>query len=268
VPLPPPGPQSTCLVTGASSGIGIEIARALARRGQGVTLVARREERLRELAEELHGTHGVRAEVITCDVGDAAAREELCATLEDLGLAVEVIVNNAGFGTGGRFQDLAPEVELEMVRVNVEAVVALCAAFIPAMVTRGRGGVLNVASTTAFQPLPGEATYGATKAFVLTFTEALHGDLVGTGVAATALCPGPVRTEFMEGPGIEEGAALLPSVMWVDAAVVAEKGVKGLERGRRIVVPGIVNRAGANVGRHAHRGLLLRVANRVTASTR
>jgi uncharacterized protein len=177
---------------------------------------------------------------------------------------VEVLVNNAGFGSGGRFQELDAGREIEMVRLNVEAVVALCGEFVPGMVSRGRGAVLNVASTAAFQPLPRQATYGATKAFVLAFTEALHADLEGTGATATALCPGPVRTEFPEVAGIGEAAKGLPAVFWMDSPAVAEAGVRGLEHDRRVVVPGALNRAGALGGQHAPRGLLLRIGNRVS----
>ena len=265
--LPPAAPGSTCLVTGASSGIGAELARGLARRAHGVTLVARSAEALEELAEELRRTHGVRAEVLNCDISDPTEVEQLVEELKEHELTVEVVVNNAGIGTGGPFHELDMQGEITMVRLNAEAVVALCGAFLPGMVQRGRGAVLNVASTTAFQPLPTEATYGATKAFVLNFTEALHGEYAGTGITVTALCPGPVKTQFMEGPGIEAGASNLPSAMWVDASDVAERGLRGLERGRRVVVPGALNRAGAFAGRHVHRGMLLRVARRVTAST-
>lgn len=266
MPLPPPAPDSTCLVTGASSGIGIEIARSLARRGHGVTLAARRRDRLERLARELHEEHGVRVEALECDVSSEDSRERMLAELSRLGLRVGVLVNNAGFGTGGLFQDLDYAQEVLMVRTNVEAVVALCSALVPPMVERRRGAILNTASTIGFQPLPTEATYSATKAFVLTFTEALHAELAPSEIPVTALCPGPVQTEFMEGEGIEEGAANLPKAMWVAPETVAELGVRGLERGRRVVVPGLVNRAGAWTGRHAHRGLLLRVARRVTTS--
>jgi short-subunit dehydrogenase len=262
--LPPPASGSTCLVTGASSGIGAEVARALARRGHGVTLVARREDRLEALAEELREQHGVRVETLACDVASDRSRRRMLARLGELGLDVEVLVNNAGFGTAGRFQSLDPEREAEMVRLNCEAVVALCGRFVPDMVRRGQGAVLNVASTAAFQPLPRQATYAGTKAFVLAFTEALHADLGGTGVAATALCPGPVKTEFAEVAGMDDAADGLPSVFWTDAADVAEEGVAGLERDKRLVVPGRLNRAGAMGGQHVPRGLLLRFASRVT----
>lgn len=261
--LPPPSPKSTCLVTGASSGIGADIARSLARRGHGVTLVARRAELLEALAEELRQAHGVRAEVQAADLTDATAREQLVERVAELGLEVEVLVNNAGFGSAGRFQRLPVERELDMVRLNVETVVALCGSYLPEMVGRGRGAVLNVASTAAFQPLPRQATYAATKAFVLSFTDALAADLSGTGVTAASLCPGPVRSEFLQAAGIEAEAEGVPGFVWTDSDFVAEQGVVALEKGKRVVVPGTVNRVGAVTGQHAPRGAWLRLAARV-----
>ena len=259
--LPPPDPDSTCLVTGASSGIGADIARSLAARGHGVTLVARRTERLEKLAAELRDRDGARVETVGCDLGHADARQRMRAEIGERGLTVEVLANNAGFGTAGRFDRLDLERELDMVRLNVEAVVDLCGRYVPELVRRGRGAVLNVASTAAFQPLPRQATYAASKAFVLAFTDALHEDLAGTGVTATTLCPGPAKTEFMANAGIDwEG---LPDFLWSESAAVAEAAVRGLERGRRVVVPGALNRAGAIGGQHAPRGLLLRVAGKV-----
>jgi len=260
--LPPPSPGSTCLVTGSSSGIGADMARSLARRGHGVTLVARREERLRELADELSSGHGVRAETLACDLNDPAARDKLEADVAELGLDVAVLVNNAGFGSSGYFRELDRENEVAMVRTNVEAVVDLCGRFVPGMVDRQAGAVLNVASTAAFQPFPLQATYAATKAFVLSFSEALTQEVGGTAVTVTALCPGPVKTEFVAKAGFDESDELAPSFMWVDAAEVAEAGVAGLEAGRRIVVPGAFNRAGAIAGQHAPRSLLLRLIGR------
>jgi uncharacterized protein len=263
MPLPPPDFHSTCLVTGASSGIGADVARSLARRGHGLTLVARRAERLDELAGELRSGHGVRVEVLECDLGDVGSRERMLNQLTELAVNVEVLVNNAGFGSGGRFHELDGEREVEMVRLNVEAVVALCARFVPEMVRRGRGGVLNVASMAAFQPLPRQATYAASKAFVLSFTDGLHADLHGTGVTATALCPGPVKTEFADSAGISAEAEGLPEMVWAESPEVAEEGVRGLERGKRVVVPGgLVNRATALGGQHVPRSVLLRVAGR------
>ena len=261
--LPAPSPGSAALVTGASSGIGVELARSLATRGHNLILVARRGDLLEELAEELTADHGVRAVALAADLAEPDGREALLGRIDALGLTVEILVNNAGYGTGGPFHTLPLERELGMVRLNAEAIVALCGAFVPGMVARGRGAVLNVASTIGFQPVLGEATYGATKAFALTFTESLHGELTGTGVTVTALCPGPVRTEFMDDPGVQEGASRLPRAMWVAPAVVAERGIRALERGRRTVVPGTLNRAGTFWGRHVNRALLLRVNRRV-----
>jgi hypothetical protein len=224
--LPPPSPDSTCVVTGASSGIGAEAARELSRRGYGVTLVARREDRLQELATEL----GERADVHACDVADPDARRALADTLAGRGRHVSILVNNAGFGTSGPFVKVDRDRELDMVRTNVEAVVDFCALFIPGMAERRSGGVLNVASTASFQPLPMQAGYAATKAFVLSFTESLHAELGGTGVTVTALCPGPVKTEFVDVAEIP-GADAMPEVFWSSAEEVANAGIKGLERG-------------------------------------
>ena len=254
--LPPPVPESTCLVTGASSGIGAEMARVLAGRGHGVTLVARREERLRELAQELEREHGVRAEVVAASVSEPDGRRQLVEEIEGRGLTVEVLVNNAGFGSGGRFQNQELEREEEMVRTNVEAVVSLCGAYAARMVARGRGAILNVGSVAGFQPVPRQTTYAATKAFVNSFTEALHVDLAGTGVSATVLCPGFTETEFAEAGGLGSFDQL-PSFLVDSAREVAQAAVEGMEKGKRSVVPGAHNVATAIGGRLAPRSLLL-----------
>jgi short-subunit dehydrogenase len=256
--LPPPSPDSTCLVTGASSGIGAEVARELSVRGYRVALVARREDRLRDLAAEL----GDGADVHPCDVTDADAREALADELAAAGTNVSILVNNAGFSTSGPFVRTDRDRELGMVRTNIEAVVDFCALFIPAMAERGSGGVLNLASTASFQPLPMQAGYAATKAFVLSFTESLHAELKGQGVTVTALCPGPVKTEFADVAEIP-GADSMPDMFWASAEDVARAGVKGLEHGKRVVIPGALNRAGAIGGQHAPRSLVLRLASRV-----
>jgi short-subunit dehydrogenase len=262
--LPQPSPDSTCVVTGASSGIGAEIARELAARGLGVTLVARREERLRELADELGGP----TQVVACDVTDATARRRLAQQLRSEGLNVEVLVNNAGFSTAGKFWENDPEREVGMVRTNVEAVVAFCAEWVPGMVERGRGAVLNVASTASFQPLPLQAGYAASKAFVLNFSEALHTELAGTGVTATALCPGPVKTEFVEVAALHQAERDMPGFMWDTPGEVAKVAVRGMERGKRVVVVGALNRLGTIGGQHAPRALVLRLARRVHPAAR
>ena len=165
--LPDPTPDTAALVTGASSGIGAAIARELAQRGHGLVLVARRRQKLEELATELSTDHGVRAEVLGCDLTKAASRQRLPARIQSLGLQVSVLVNNAGFATGGAFHESDPARELEQVRILVEAVVALSSAFLPGMVARGGGAVLNVASTAGMQPMPYSAGYAAAKAHAL-----------------------------------------------------------------------------------------------------
>jgi uncharacterized protein len=247
VSLPDPTPETAALVTGASSGIGAAIARELADRGHTLVLVARRKEKLDTLAEELTEEFGVRAESVGCDLAKAASRQRLPARIESLGLEVSVLVNNAGFATGGAFHESDPARELEQVRVLVEAPVALTSAFLPAMVRRGRGAILNVASTAGMQPLPYSAGYSAAKAYVLTFTEAVHQEVSGSGVTVTALAPGPVTTEFWDIAGWEvTGQSFekaVPRQAWVTAEQAAEAGVKGVEAGRRVVVPGLPIRA-------------------------
>ncbi|MBS1836368.1 MAG: SDR family oxidoreductase [Actinobacteria bacterium] len=244
--LPTSAPDRTALVTGASSGIGTELARELARRGQNVTLVARSEGRLRALAEEL-GATGIRADVLRADLSDRTERSALAGRVQDLGLEVSILVNNAGLSTMGAVHRASLDAELNMVELDVVAVVELCTRFLPGMVERRRGAVLNVASTAAFQPIPGQAGYGAAKAFVLSYTRAIDGELRGTGVTATALCPGPVETGFADAAGIshEEAAASLPSFMWESADAVARCGIDALAAGRQVAIPGAANRAAA-----------------------
>jgi uncharacterized protein len=253
--LPPPGPDRCAVVTGASSGIGAELARELARRGHQVVLVARTESKLAELATEL----GDQAHVLATDLSDREARAALLDRIGDLGLVPEILVNNAGLSTLGPVHRSDPDAETNLLEVDVVAVVDLCSRFLPGMVERGRGAVLNVASTAAFQPLPGQAAYGAAKAFVLSYTHSLSGELAGTGVTVTALCPGPVDTGFGEAAGFDrhDFETSLPSIMWVSAAEVARTAVKGMDRGRVVVIPGAVNRAGATFGRLAPRRLLV-----------
>ena len=249
--LPTPSPTTTALVTGASSGIGAELARELAGRHHGITLVARRESRLTALAQELEKTHGVRTEVIALDLTDPTARGGLPATLAERGLTVEILVNNAGFTTTGPVHRSDRFREMAMIRTDVEAVADLCSLFLPGMVDRGRGAVLNVASTAAFQPLPGQAGYGASKAFVLSYSRSVRAELRGTGVTLTALCPGPVKTEFAESGGFtkEEAEGSLPKFMWLPAADVARIAIEGLEQDKAVVIPGFANRVGAQFGR-------------------
>ena len=257
--LPAPRPDRTCLVTGASSGIGEEIAGLLAARGNGVTLVARTEPKLRALADALASRHDVRIEVLPTDLTDGDARAGLVGRLADLGLEVNVLVNNAGFSTLGPVYRSDADREIAMVRTDVEAVVHLCSLFTPGMVERRSGCILNVASTAAFQPIPGQAGYGAAKAFVLSYSHAIREELRSQGVTVTALCPGPVATGFAEAAGIdpEEMADAMPKLFWVPAVDVARAGVEGMDANRAVAIPGFPNKASAALGWLSPRRVLL-----------
>ncbi|HEU4974764.1 MAG TPA: SDR family oxidoreductase [Baekduia sp.] len=260
--LPAPSPESTALVTGASSGIGADLARQLAARGHGVVLVARRADRLEALAEELRAQHGVRAEALACDLADPEARDALPGRVEALGLTVDVLVNNAGYGSAGQFVDLDVAAETDMVRLNCEAVVALSGAYAPQMAQRGRGAILIVASSAGMQPIPGQATYAASNAFALSFSEALHTELGPRGVAVTALCPGPVNTEFAARAGLSEAFAQVPRFARVSSEDCARAGIEGLARGRRVVVPGAPIKVMTIAGHHTPRSVLLPLMRR------
>jgi short-subunit dehydrogenase len=266
--LPDPTDQSTVLVTGASSGIGTELARQLVDRGHHVTLVARRRDRLEQLLAELAGrSPGVPAASIeTCDLSDESERRDLIAGLEKTPRHVAGVCNNAGFGAYGRFDQLPLDREVQEVRLNVGAVHELTGAFLPDMVSRGAGAILNVGSTAAFQPLVGFATYAATKAFVLSFSEAVHAELAGTGVSCTALCPGPTKTEFGETAGMGDMESSSPGFIFQSAEVVARAGIDGMVRGKRTVLPGVRNKASALGGRLVPRTLFLPATRLVVGS--
>jgi uncharacterized protein len=261
--LPEPSVSSTSVVTGASSGIGAAIATELASRGHSLALVARREERLRTLATELTSTYGVAADVIAADLGDPAERERLADELRGKGRVVEVLVNNAGFGHQADFATSPRERMVEMVTLNVEAVVDLTSRFLTGMVDRGRGSVINIASTAAFQPMPGSAVYGASKSFVLSFSEAIRTELRGSGVTVTAVCPGPVKTEFTDVAGIGGVEDRTPDAVWMSADEIAKHAIDGAMNDRRVVVPGALNRAGALVGQHSPRAIALPLISRI-----
>jgi short-subunit dehydrogenase len=253
--LPSPSPSSTALITGASSGIGEEFARQLAARGYGLFLVARREDRLRSLAADVERDYGVRAEFATCDLADEAERAKLPDTVAAAGRDVDILVNNAGFTTVGDVHE-NPDRQMGMIKVNIEALVDLTTKWLPGMCRRGGGAVINVASVAAFQPIPVQAVYAATKAFVLSFTEATSSELKGTGVTMTALCPGPVATEFTEAGGFKKESPG-PSWIWSSAEDVAKAGIEGADKGRRVVIPGLGNRFTAELGRHGPRSIVL-----------
>jgi short-subunit dehydrogenase len=246
----------TALVTGASSGIGEQFARQLAARGHDLVLVARRADRLEALASELPTD----AKVVACDLATDAA--SLGGRVQELGAQVDILVNNAGFGTSGPFLDHEPARDAEQVRLNCEAVVTLCHAFLPGMVERRRGGVINVASSAGFQPIPYESVYAATKAFVISFTDAIHTELRGTGVRAMAVNPGPVPTEWQQVAGYEEGRDV-PAPGEIPAEQVVRESLEAWDKGRRSIIPGRVIRWFIRATSPSPRAVQLRVTERM-----
>ncbi len=241
------------LVTGASSGLGTEMARSLARRGANLILTARSESRLEEIASDLGRVNGIAARAIPADLSEPGGAMRLLEQVAALGVPVNLLVNNAGFGSAGPLATREAEREAAMVRLNVEAVVSLTRGLLCPMLEARRGGVINVASTAGFQPVPYMATYAATKAFVLSFTLALATELEGSGVHAMAFCPGPVRTGFQAAAGLERpglGVAVLSATRTVEGALHA------YERGRTLYVPGVVNAAQTLAARVVPRGVL------------
>ncbi|KAA0016764.1 SDR family NAD(P)-dependent oxidoreductase [Antrihabitans cavernicola] len=252
--LPNPTTDSQVVVTGASSGIGTELARGFAARGHNVALVARRRDRLDKLADELRSRNRINVETYPRDLGDAAQRKSLVDQLRQSVRRVSGLCNCAGFGTAGTFAELPVDRELDQIELNVTAIVDLTHAFVGSMVEHGRGAILNVASVAAFQPIPGLATYSATKAFVQTFSESVHEELRGTGVSCTVVSPGPVQTEWAD---IANAQAVMVGPTQMDAEDVAEAAISGMENGKRTVVPGLVPKAMTLGGRYAPRTLLL-----------
>jgi short-subunit dehydrogenase len=246
------------LVTGASSGIGAALARRVARDGRSVALVARRRDRLEALATELRDGAGVAAHVFVRDLSESGAGSTLATEVEAAGLTVDWLVNNAGFGTMGRFDELPLERELREIRLNVEALVELTHRFLPGMRVRGRGVVMNVSSIGGFIPSPYMATYTATKAFVTAFSEGLMGELRGSGITVLCVCPGFTRTEFQE--HIDDAVSQrAPAMAWMTAEAVADEAVCRASVGG-VLVSGTMNRIATAALRHVPHGLVLRVA--------
>jgi short-subunit dehydrogenase len=247
------------VVTGASSGLGADFARELARRGCNTVLVARRKERLEALSDELEREHGVGTRVLATSLADRAAPQRLYDTVRDAGIEADVLVNNAGFGCYGPFLDIPWQREAEMLDVDVVALTHLTKLFAPDMVARGRGWILQMASIGAYQPSPTYATYSAAKAYVLSFGEALAYELRKTGVVVTVVSPGVTRTEFLEVSG--QRPTLYQRMMMMDSPAVARIGIRALLRGRPSVVPGLMNAAVAQSLRVMPRRLQAAVAN-------
>ncbi|MFC0529491.1 SDR family NAD(P)-dependent oxidoreductase [Phytohabitans kaempferiae] len=250
----------TALVTGASSGLGAEFARQLAARGHDLVLVARSAGRLDALAEELRGAHGVRVDAFAHDLAAQGAPERVAADLARIGIAVDLLVNNAGFGTAGRFEEIAAGQDTAQLMVNVVSLVGLTRALVPTMLARGGGGVINVGSTAGFQPSPYFATYAAGKAFVLNFSLALREEYRGRGLRVLALCPGPTRTAFFDEVG--ERAAIGGPMMPVGTVVRA--ALRAFDRDRGYVVPGLANALNAHLTPRRPRRLVAAMAKRAT----
>lgn len=232
--------RQTALVTGASSGIGRDLAGLFARDGHDLVLVARDSRRLAELADELQKLHDVRAHVLVADLSDTGAPLAIMRWLEERRIHPDFLVNNAGFGGSGPFAQSDLAHELAMMQVNMVALTHLTKLVLPAMIAKRRGRILNVASTAAFQPGPLMAVYYATKAYVLSFSEALSNELRGSGVTVTALCPGPTRTGFQAEAKIE-GSRLVRGPLMMESAAVARSGYRGMMRGKPVVIPGVLN---------------------------
>ena len=254
--------RPVALVTGASSGIGVALAREVANDGYDLVLIARRLEPMQALAAELNAV-GASATVISTDLGQVGAAASLVQTLEQRGIVVDLLINNAGLGDTGLFYQADPQRIASMLQVNIVALTELTRFILPKMVARRRGKVMLVASTAAFQPGPGMAVYYASKSYVLSFGQAIDYELRGTGVTVTTLCPGPTESEFvqvahMEGVGLFNGPMPVMS-----AAAVARRGYQALKDGRRVVITGVVNRLIAWSARFSPTSVLLFIANKV-----
>lgn len=244
------------VVTGASAGIGVALARVFARHGHELALVARRKDRLDKLADEMAATGKPRPIVIAADLMQAGAAQQIGDALQAAGAEPQYVVNNAGFGLVGVASTLDRAEQLQMIDLNMKALTELSLAFVDSL-ARHRGGLLNVGSIAGFLPGPGSAVYYASKAFVISFSEALHSELAARGVRVTVLCPGPVPTEFAERAGVKGGRA--PGRLTQSAEEVAEAGFRGLMRGKRMVVPGLANKIVLLAARFLPRRIVLRL---------
>ncbi len=256
--------KKTALVTGASGGIGKEFARILGREGYDLVLAARNEAALVDLAKELEREYGAASTVIPTDLAAPLAAEALFTKTGELGIAVDVLVNNAGFSVNGVFAETEPRSHRDMLELNVVALTSLTRLYLPAMVAKGSGGVINLASVGSFFPAPTMAGYCATKAYVLSFSEAIAEELAGTGVTVTALCPGPTKTGFASRAGIENSPMFRGRTL--DARGVAELGYRGFTRGKRVVITGLGYKLMVFAGRFSPRGLIVKLAKRMMRS--
>lgn len=252
----------TALITGASGGIGFDLTKIFAENGYNLVLVARNKDKLMDLADHVQRMFGVSAKVLQKDLSDPAAPEQIHREIERSGISVDVVVNNAGYGLLGSFAHSDKRDELHMLQVNVTALAHLTKLFLPAMIRRGSGKILNVASTAGFQPGPMMANYYAAKAYVLSFSVALANEVLGTGVSVSVLCPGPTPTGFQERAGIKREPAAR-KLATLDSLTVARTGYEGLMAGKTIIVPGIFNRLGTILVRLVPMGFVSRIILRL-----
>lgn len=232
--------NKTVLITGASSGIGLELCKLFAKDGYNLVLVARNKDKLSEIASELRDKYKVSTKVILKDLSKSTSPEEIYTELQNEAIYVNVLVNNAGFGVWGNFQDIELSRTLDMIQVNLISLTKLTKFFLSDMLKSGEGKILNISSAGSFTPDPHMAVYGATKSYVLSFSEALAEELHTTGITVTTLCPGPTKTEFAKRANMENSWAYTLFVM--DAKTVAKAGYDGLMKGKRVVIPGILNK--------------------------
>jgi len=261
------GERPVALVTGASMGLGAEFARLLASEGYDLVLTARSGDRLATLKKEVENLHGITAQVLVADLADPRTPAAIHERMRSGGIEIDVLVNNAGFGMYGKFSDSNLQTEMEMIQVNIVALVHLTKLFVRDMVARRRGRIVNVASTAAFQAGPMQSIYYASKAFVLSFSEAIGNELKGTGVTVTALCPGPTPTGFQERANVG-GLRGLRLMMRVSPEAVVRAGYHGMKRGRPVVIPGLLNNIIVFLLRLVPRRLVTNVVRRLQTHPR
>lgn len=250
--------NETVLITGASSGIGLELAEQFAKNGSDLVIVARRQSRLKEVAADLNNSFGVNVEVMVKDLSLPGSPKEIFDEIQESGREIDVLVNNAGFGAVGPFHEIDPGVLSDMLNVNLVSLATLTRLFLPLMVERNRGGILNVGSLAGFQPGPNAATYYATKSFVLSFSEALHDELKNSSVTVSCLCPGPVATEFGQQSGMDKANLFKTVVM--DVGEVAREGYEGFRKGKAVVIPGKLAKSVPIMERFVPRSIARKIA--------
>jgi short-subunit dehydrogenase len=264
--------MKTALITGGSGGIGYELALQFAADGYQVVLVARNSQRLQQVASEITGKYKVPVHIIKIDLSEMVATQRLFEEVQTLGIQIDVLVNNAGFGVYGSYLETNGETELRMIDLNMRTLTDLIKRFVPDMVRRGTGGILNVASTGAFQPGPLMSVYFATKAYVLSYTEALANELKGTGVVVSVLCPGMTKTEFFVTPAFSDQKQTVNlrrvERMMMDASDVAAIGYRGFKKGKRVIISGFLNKLMAISSKISPRGLVLAISRKLTESMR